>query len=144
MREMPFELHQDEDGWPPYSVEWLWISDVESHFKVLSAPFFIKYLAAEDEISINKYNQDGYAEDWTLIKSSGNSVMWISDLGEGDLSDVLNELRLIGCNTAVLGELSHATIDIPYSVTKLQIDGILNDLEGKKYAIAFPCDRQAR
>ena len=142
MEEVPFRLHQDSDGWPPFSVEWLWASNRGDNYVILQPPLFISGLASGDEISTTTYNEDGHVIEWSLVHPSSNSVIWISDIGENGLIGVLGAFRSIGCNTTMLRSIAHAAVDVPPSVTKGQVDKIIESIEGKRYAIAFPCDRQ--
>lgn len=142
MKEVPFKLNQDGDGWPPIEVEWLWLSEIEGCLRVEHAPFFIEELAAGDWIKIEEYNQSGQVIAWKVIRKSMNSVLWISDLGDNDLDEILGSFREMGCNTSVLRAFDHAVVDIPASVSRVSIDDLLERIEGREIAVAFPCDRQ--
>src|SRR5690606_837500 len=143
MKEVPFLLQQDDDGWPPVSVEWLWLSEAGDEFLILQPPLFLSDLAVGDRIRVNVKDNDGYVIDWTNTAKSSNSVMWIYDLGDGELNIYLRKFREAGCNTTIMKNLKHASVDIPSSVSRGKIDDILDMIESKAYAIAFPCDRQA-
>ena len=64
----PLEIDEDED-WPPYSVEHLWVRPVGETFYVRSFPFFVKGMAFDDLISavVDAY---GYVSQWSTIKPS--------------------------------------------------------------------------
>ena len=142
MKEIAFSLEPDEDGWPPVGTEWLWLEEKGRHHVVKNAPLFISGLAVDDEIELCESNSDGQVTRWRLVSPSDRSVVWISDLGGSRLKDILAEFRAIGCNTAMPKQFALASIDIPPNVSKAAVDAILDPIEGEKYAIAFPVDRQ--
>lgn len=142
MRELPFRLEIDADGWPPFPAEWLWLEEKDHTYIVKNAPFFISGLAVGDEIEISELDSSGEVMSWKLVSPSDRSVIWIADIGGARLNEILSSFRSLGCNTELLRAFSHAAIDIPPDVSKGAVDAILDPIEGEKYAIAFPVDRQ--
>ena len=88
----PLEIDEDED-WPPYSVEHLWVQPVGETFYVRSFPFFVKGMAFDDLISavVDAY---GYVSQWSTIKPSSNSTIWIIT---SDQNQIIDELEKLGC-----------------------------------------------
>ena len=142
MKEIAFKLEQDADGWPPYVAEWLWLDEMSDTYIVKSTPFFISDLAIGDEIELSEINSKEEVTKWKTVSPSRRSVIWIADIGGAKLEDILAEFRRLGCNTSLLSQLMHASIDIPPEIRRVDVDAILDPLDDEKYAIAFPCDRQ--
>jgi hypothetical protein len=142
MKEIAFKLEPDEDGWPPAAEEWLWLEEKVRHHVVRNAPFFLPGIAADDEIELCTVDPDGRVGTWRVVAPSGRSVIWIAGLNGAPLDKILLKFRELDCNTSILHEFNHATVDVPPNITLEQVDGILEELDPEIYAIAFPCDRQ--
>ncbi len=142
MKEVPFKLEIDADGWPPFPTEWLWLEENSDTHIVKNAPLFISGLAVGDELEISERDPSGEVISWKLVSPSDRSLVWIADHGGGRLNEILSSFRSLGCNTELLRAFSLAAIDIPPDVSKADVDAILDPIEGEKYAIAFPVDRQ--
>jgi hypothetical protein len=135
-----FRLEPDDIGWPPAGAECLWLEEKGRNHICKTAPLFLP-IAVDDEIELCETTTDGQVTKWRLVTPSDRSLLWIADVGGRDLDGVLSGFRAIGCNTA-LSKLGVASIDIPPEVSREQVDALLDAIDERKYATAFPCDRQ--
>ena len=71
-----FQLFQDEDDWPPFSVESIWSAKLESHvYRLNNVPYFAKNISLGDVIRTQEI--DG--QEWFLEvqKESANSTVHV-------------------------------------------------------------------
>jgi hypothetical protein len=130
-----------EDGWPPVAAEGLPCRPVAEGLEVLVPPLFVRGLAVGDVIRV-KSEVNGQVTEWRTVRASSNSTVWAMAHGV-DLSEELNELRALGCNTSSFpGGQVHA-IDVPAS---LAIEELESRLDGRyseeQLALAYPVWRR--
>jgi len=116
-----FRISQDEDGYPPVSVETLWMSPVTGGaYRLDNIPFFAKGVSCGDMVSAFP-GPDGHLWFDQVVDHSGHSTLRVVVFREVDdkrpLEERVEELRgrfsSIGCST----ELSHLpgllAVDVP-------------------------------
>lgn len=131
---------EDEDGWPPVSVECLPFRKVGDDYEVLDAPLFIKDMSVGDILSVTL--EADLVSAWRHVKRSDRSTFWLGRLQTTDQIDiVLGELRELGCNTAGGPALGTYAIDVPGTVEIGLVDNILDKLDRETVAIAYPSMR---
>ena len=126
------------NDWPPVGSESVWCDEIDGGYKLLNAPFFINGLAAGDVFSaeIDKVNQHVF--DFTVIKHSVHSLVWLMNMSESNLDSGLAELRQIGCNTEGFSKFDLYSVDVPPTVELSKLDKILSHLENQEVAVAYP------
>jgi uncharacterized protein DUF4265 len=141
LKHVVFRLEPDDVGWPPVEAECLWLEPKGCNYICRTAPLFLP-VAVDDEIELCETAPDGEVTKWRLVSPCDRSLLWIADTGGRDLDGILAGFREIGCNTS-RSKLSVAAVDIPPEVSREQIDKLLDAIDERKYATAFPCDRQS-
>ena len=132
-----FSLKRTKD-WPPFDVEHVWVEPSEGSLRIKNFPFFVQGLAFDDEITA-VLDENNYVQSWKMKNESPNSTIWVWTHSK---TDIIGKLEKLGCGvegSAVEGLFS---VNVPPSVRKDQIEGILDKYEGSSsVSIAFPAYR---
>lgn len=110
-----FHLEQDEDGYPPASVESLWaLPKGEGLFQVDNIPFFATGVAVGDLVSATP--EEGAFRFQDVVQASGHSTLRLAISEAADVPAVRALFEQKGCSV----EQSHLprliAIDVPPSV----------------------------
>jgi hypothetical protein len=121
-----FELEQDEDGYPPASVESLWARPVgEGLFKIDNIPFFATGVAMDDVVAA--IPDGGVLQYKDVVQPSGHSTLRIIVYEESQTAEVRALFKRMGCST----ELSHIpgliAVDVPPSVSLQSLRRVLDE-----------------
>jgi hypothetical protein len=112
---MFLRLQPDEDGYPPFAVEGLWVQQKAPGVVVLdNIPFFAKNLAPGDLLSV--VEDDGGIWFGDLLKSAGSSVFRISAAHKGDIARIREELMDLGLPSEVDEKLLLIAFEVPCGV----------------------------
>jgi hypothetical protein len=126
-----FQLHEDEEGWPPVAVEGLWCEPLDGLYRVQTCPLFVKGLSIGDLIEVQQDAQHEVAA-FTVVQPSGNSTVWVIFWVEPIDEPTLHQLRSAGCETiGPLGGWKTAlcSVNVPAEVSFGEVDAILQPLE---------------
>lgn len=127
-----------EDDWPPVGSESLPFEELTYGYKCLAVPLFIKELSVGDIISV-EFDKSGFIHSWQHLEKSCRSTVWLLRMHDDPpISSCLHSLRLLKCNTAGSEDLGCYAIDVPPSLTLMEVDNVLEILDTKLVAIAFP------
>ena len=132
-----FEMEQDEDGWPPATVETLWAIDLgNGQYKIKNIPFFAPLLSCDDIVSVErKYDDMLYFKE--KIKNSNNSTIRIIFYDKESINSVYQQLQKFGCSIEGGSDYKHLTaVDIPGNVKFKEVTNYLTKQE-KKEILAF-------
>jgi uncharacterized protein DUF4265 len=110
-----FQLEQDEDGYPPASVESLWaLPKGEGRFQVDNIPFFATGVAFGDIVSVTQ--EEGALCFQDVVQPSGHSTLRVAISEAADVPAVRALFEQKGCSV----EQSHLprliAVDVPPSV----------------------------
>ncbi len=95
-QKMLYKLEPDADGYPPISVEGLWVRPLISGTVILdSIPFYARGIAPEDELAV-AVNSDGEVWFHALVRSGGASVFRIHADSDADVAKIREELLDLG------------------------------------------------
>ncbi|HEX8615150.1 MAG TPA: DUF4265 domain-containing protein [Telluria sp.] len=126
------------DGWPPVATEHVWCEKTDGIFRLKNSPFFIKGLACGDWFSAEPDAVNGCVFAFTLLESSGHSLVWISDHAGPDLDQYQHELFALGLGIEYLPQFKHYAIDVPASAERRAVNALMDRLEKLGFAMAFP------
>jgi hypothetical protein len=120
-----FHLEQDEDGYPPASVETLWAFELgEGLYKIDNTPFFATGIAVEDVISAEP--EAGMLVYKEVVHPSGHSTLRVVVYNHDEVPEVRGLFKQLGCPT----EQSHLrgliAIDVPPSVSWDELKRVLD------------------
>jgi hypothetical protein len=127
-----------EDGWPPVSAEGAPLAEEAEGLRVLTPPLFIKGLAVGDYIEVLE-EYDDLVLRWRSLKRSRHSTIWVMP-NKLDIERELEDLRSLGCSTASFPGNLVCAIDLPPSVSPLELDARLGPL-APSIAVAYPAWR---
>ncbi len=120
-----FQIEQDDDGYPPISVESVWAKPTGSGtYLVDNIPFFATDAALGDEV--NAKDIDGDLFYVSMKKPSGNSLLRVVFFDSKASDDLIEQLARLECDT----ERSHVdclvAINVPPPVKLRKVQQLLN------------------
>jgi hypothetical protein len=137
---LAFPLTADEDGWPPFGSESLYVTKSEVGWRVEVAPLFVKGISVYDE-GVVELNSEGYVKSWNCIIRSRRSVVWVLMKFDFPIDDILLQLGELGCGHSLSKEAGMLSIDLPESVKISELDQILFEVIDKTHGVAYPSFR---
>lgn len=106
-------LPQDEYGYPPYTIERLWVSPREDGtYEIDNIPFFSYDVAVGDIVRAEEEDGDLFFEE--VVQASGNSVIRVKLRAEAERTPLYAELQALGCDAEAFGTL--VAVNIPAQV----------------------------
>lgn len=130
-----------EGDWPPVALESLPFRTTPDGYECQVAPLFVKNLAVGDVIAVTAESEN-VVDMWHHVRQSNHTTVWLLRLkSPNNISEVLDELRAIGCSTVGLPEVGSFAVDVPGTVDIAYVDGILSKLDSAAVAVAFPALR---
>lgn len=142
MPKLRFPLDVD-DGWPPVAVEGLWCARRGTLFELENAPFFLHGLARADRFHAEVGAEDGLVLAFRLVEPSGHSLLWVLDQDGVEFAPSKGALLALGCSVEGFPRYGLHAVDVPPSVTPAAINALVDDLEERGLALAFPVWRHA-
>ncbi len=122
-----FHLEQDEDGYPPFSVERVWATPVGNDQYLLdSIPFYVLEVSLGDKVLAPM--DDGIPVFDSVIESSGHSTLRLVLMNDNfPMSEVTNVLEKLGCKWegAEIGTM--IAVDVP---PEIEIEPVIQFLNG--------------
>ena len=106
-----FRLEQDENGYPPASVEGLWAKAVEGGYAVDNIPFHVYGIAPGDVITTREENGETWFD--ALRSSSGSSVFRVLVKPPETLDQVRAALQDFGCNCETEQAVKMLAVEVP-------------------------------
>jgi hypothetical protein len=126
------------DGWPPVATEHVWCVKANGRYRLKSSPFFIKGLACDDWFSAEPDAVNGRIFNYTLVESSGHSLVWISDAAGPDFESYRDELLDLDLGVEHLPQFRHYAVDVPESANPKAVNELMDRLQEAGFAMAFP------
>ena len=137
MQKLSFALDV-EDGWPPVAIEHVWCEKSGEVYELVNAPFFIHGLAFGDRFTAEPDAINGCIFEFTVVESSGHSLVWLLEREGLQLDDFKPKLLELGCRIEGLPAFKLHAIDVPASVEPMAVSEAVDRLEGLGFALAFP------
>jgi Domain of unknown function (DUF4265) len=106
-------LEPDEDGYPPVSIESLWVRPLILPTVILdNIPFYVKGIAPGDELAVFI---DTAGDIWfqSLIKSAGRSVFRIHAENEQQIAKIREKLLELGAPSEVDAKTRLIAVEVP-------------------------------
>lgn len=127
-----------ENEWPPVATEHVWCEKTGSVYQLKNAPFFIQGLAFDDKFSAEPDSVNGCVFEFTVVESSGHSLVWILEQDGLKLSQYEDELISLGLSVEGFPRFSLHAVDVPAIVNSEAVNELMDRLEGLGFAMAFP------
>src|SRR5262245_43200695 len=110
-----FSLEQDEDGYPPVTVESMWAVKREDGYELDNIPFYARSIAHGDLLAVRR-DEDGLLWYDHRIKPSRHSTVRLLLAREEDVSAARERLHEMGCTSEVADVTRLVAVDIPPTV----------------------------
>lgn len=126
-----FQLAQDEDGYPPVTVESVWARPGTNsrEFVIENVPFFAREATLGDTVLIRDENGSHWFE--AVLHSSGNSLIRIVFFNRLRLDRVRVDLLALGCELEYFEEYNILAVSIPKSVRLTDVQQYLQAEAGR-------------
>ena len=118
MMKLGFTLN-NENGWPPFDIEHLWVEELGRNYRIKNTPFFVRDIAFDDEIQ-SRVDRYGYVKEWKVIKRSGFSTAWIVVSSGNYTSQLIEALNNARCQTETGALEGYIAVGVPPTV-KIEI-----------------------
>lgn len=124
-----FHLEQDEDGYPPFSIEGLWCKKTENGTYIVdNVPFYAYGISLGDEICATK--EDGEYHFQSIVNPSGNSTLRVH-FNDERMPIVKSKFLDMGCELEVSNLPSFISINVPSGVSLKAVEDTLNNMENE-------------
>lgn len=129
-KQVLFNLDQDGSGYPPTSLERLWVSPLETgNFQVENIPFYVMGISAGDEIKASEKNGELFFTE--LVKPSGNSTFRLFATDPTKIKSIRDDLTKFGCVSELNQLVGVIAVEVPHNINiKPFIDYIVEAKEG--------------
>lgn len=125
MEKIYFRFEQDEDGYPPVTVESVWAkpSEKSSEYIIDNVPFFAREATIGDTVSVRE--EDGTHWFDRVVARSRNSLVRITFF-DRDCAEAIGErLVAFGCSIECLREYNLMAVSIPGTTALGDVQAIL-------------------
>lgn len=123
-----FQLHKDEDDYPPDDWETLWAYEVEDGLYSLdNVPFFARGVSWGDVVSVALNGDELHFKE--VIRPSAHSVLRVIVHNHSDVDEVHESLQRMNCNTEQSHIPSLLAVDVPPSVNLKEVRAFLDNGE---------------
>lgn len=130
------KLEQDDDGYPPVSVEGLWVQPQTSGTVLLdNIPFYARGIAPGDELSVSiRANGETWFEG--LARSAGASVFRIHADSEREVARIREELLDLGTPSEVDIKTRLVALEVPADAgIRAVLDYLISGQESQRFDI---------
>lgn len=112
-QKMLYKLESDDDGYPPVSIEGLWVQRLTGGTVVLdNIPFYAKGIAPGDELAV-AIEASGDVWFQGLVRSGGASVFRIHASSDAEISKIREELLDLGLPSEVDIGVRLIAVEVP-------------------------------
>lgn len=120
-----FRLVQDEDGYPPVSVESVWAGAGTSggEYVIDNVPFFAREATIGDVVQV--HDEGGHLWFDKVLRRSGNSLMRVVFFDHAAVESVNERLMGFGCSTEYFKAHNLLAVSIPSGVNLREVQGYL-------------------
>lgn len=113
LKKVQFVIEQDEDGYPPVSIETLWARRTkDGYYELDNSPFYALDVSWKDVVDIEEV-PDGTLQFKRVVKQSGHSTIRVVTLKKGELEPIKRKLEKLGCSWEGGDVPSLISVDIP-------------------------------
>jgi Domain of unknown function (DUF4265) len=137
LEKIVIDLHP-EDGWPPVSVESLWVEKSGDLWRIDNAPFFANSIALNDLVQARRDPKDGVLEFERVVVPSGHSLITILVVDTEELAKIIDKTIEMGYSIELASKYDLVSVDI---APEQNLDPLLKYLKSlKKSEIADYCE----
>lgn len=130
-----FHLEQDEDGYPPFSIEGLWCKKTgNGTYIVDNVPFYTYGISLGDEICVTKENGEYHFQ--SIVNPSGNSTLRVH-FNDKRIQIVKAKLLDMGCKVEISNLPSFISINVPSEVSLKGVEDVLSNMEKEYESLGY-------
>lgn len=127
-----------EGRWPPVAVEHMWCERRGTSYQLNNAPFFLHGLAVGDRFTAEPDSVNGCVFEFSVIETSGHSLVWVIDNEDRRLEPYKPELFALGCKIEGFPAFNLHAIDVPASARADAVCSAMDKLEELGFNLAYP------
>jgi Domain of unknown function (DUF4265) len=127
-RKVFFSLEQDEDGYPPVTVESAWAVQREDGYELDNIPFYARSVACADLVAV-RADETGRLWYEHVIRPSGHSTVRVLLARKEDVGPLRERLRELGCASEISDMPRLISVDIPPTVKYVDVRKFLDEGE---------------
>jgi Domain of unknown function (DUF4265) len=114
-KQVLFNLDQDGSGYPPTSLERLWVSPLENgNFQVENIPFYVMGISSGDEIKVSEKKGELFFD--SLVKPSGNSTFRLFVTDSTKIESIRDYLTKLGCVSELNQLVGVIAVEVPRNI----------------------------
>ena len=130
-----FHLEQDEDGYPPFSIEGLWCKKASNDTYIVdNVPFYTYGISLGDEICVTE--EDGEYHFQSIVNPSGNSTLRVH-FNDKRMQMVRDKLLDMGCKVEISNLSSFVSINVPQEVSLKVVEDVLTNMQKECDSLAY-------
>lgn len=128
-----FSIEQDEDRYPPVSVEALWARRTKKgYYELRNSPFYATDVSWKDVVDVEEM-PDTRLQFKRVVKQSGHSTIRVVTLKKGELEPLKKKLEEFGCSWEGGDVPSLISVDIPPHIDLERVRSLLQEGSDKGY-----------
>lgn len=130
-RKMFFRLVMDADGYPPFTVESLWVDETEAagEYRMNNTPFFVRNATLGD--IVRGAEVEGRLEFCGTVVRSSNSLVRVVFYDPAATTEVRDHLTLLGCSSEWFESRKLIAVNIPAAVDLRRVQHYLASMEAR-------------
>jgi hypothetical protein len=122
-KKLMFYLEPDEDGYPPFNWESLWVYQINpERFQIDNIPFFVRDISYKDVVSVQRKEGELHFEE--LVIPSAHSTIRVIVFNEKHVESLRQSLTRLGCSSE-LNKTKLISVDIPPEVNYSKVIELL-------------------
>lgn len=127
LEKVQFSLEQDEDGYPPVSIEAIWArKTTDGYYELDNSPFYALEVSWRDIVDVEKM-PDGTLQFKRVVRQSGHSTIRVVALKKEGMKPLQKKLEELGCSWEGGDVPSLISVDIPPSIDIEQVRSLLQE-----------------
>ena len=128
-------MEQDEDGYPPFSIEGLWCKKTgNGTYIVDNVPFYTYGISLGDEICVTKENGEYHFQ--SIVNPSGNSTLRVH-FNDKRIQIVKAKLLDMGCKVEISNLPSFISINVPSEISLKGVEDVLSNMEKEYESLGY-------
>ncbi len=122
-KKVMFYLEPDEDGYPPFNWETLWVLQINpDRFQIDNIPFFVRGISYKDVVSVQRKEGELHFEE--IVSPSNHSTIRVIVFHEMNVDFLRQSLTRLGCSSE-LNKTKMISVDIPPEVNYSKVIELL-------------------
>lgn len=127
LKKVQFIIEQDEDGYPPVTIETVWTRKTkDGYYELDNSPFYALDVSWKDVVDVEEVS-DGTLQFKRVVRQSGHSTVRVVALKKGELEPLKRKLEELGCSWEGADVPSLISVDVPPHVDIERVRDLLQE-----------------